>query len=280
MTKTKEKVEEKKAELLKLTIEFSKQFLNEEYKEVIEKLINKMARKKEIPFLSGRIEIWAAAVIHALGTINFLFDKSSQPYVSATEIFEYFGTKQSTTSQKSKKIRDMFNMTYFDNNFSIESVVQDSPFNNLSIANGLIVPQDMLSDQQVEIEEWEIQAAQILGISGLERGNKYKASYIDKLFNVKETSLMSFYEYLLQHMIIPFTALYEEEVGPLEIAEFEVNCIRLDQEMKVDENYGILVECRLGRKKVILPLASIKLDEGHKNFKWIDLYQDWFWSYR
>lgn len=79
MTKPKEKVEEKKAELLKLTIEFSKQFLNEEYEGVIEKLINKMARKRDIPFLSGRIEIWAAAVIHALGTINFLFDKSSQP---------------------------------------------------------------------------------------------------------------------------------------------------------------------------------------------------------
>ncbi|MEC1639461.1 hypothetical protein P9E76_04370 [Schinkia azotoformans] len=38
MTGTKEKVEEKKAELLKLTIEFSKKFLNEEYEFVIEKL--------------------------------------------------------------------------------------------------------------------------------------------------------------------------------------------------------------------------------------------------
>jgi hypothetical protein len=146
MTSTKEKVEEKKAELLKLTIEFSKKFLNEEYEEVIEKLINKMARKREVPFVSGSIEIWAAAVIHALGTINFLFDKSNQPYVPVTEIFDYFGTKQSTTSQKSKKIRDMFKMTYFDSNFSIESVAQDSPFNNLTIVNGLIVPSKMLND--------------------------------------------------------------------------------------------------------------------------------------
>ncbi|WP_244440936.1 DUF6398 domain-containing protein [Neobacillus jeddahensis] len=30
-----------------------------------------------------------------MGTINFLFDKSNQPYVSAPDIFEYFGTKQS-----------------------------------------------------------------------------------------------------------------------------------------------------------------------------------------
>jgi hypothetical protein len=81
MVPTKEQVKEKKAELLKLTLEFSKKFLNEEYAVIIEKLIVKMARKREVPFVSGRIDIWAAAVIHALGTINFLFDKSSQPYV-------------------------------------------------------------------------------------------------------------------------------------------------------------------------------------------------------
>ena len=154
MTRTKEKIEEKKAELLKLTTEFSKEFLNEEYSDVIEKLINKMARKREVPFVSGRIEIWAAAVIHALGTINFLFDKSSHPYVSVTDIYEYFGTKQSTTSQKSKKIKDMFNMTYFDSDFSIKSVNQSSPFNNLSIVNGLFVPQDMMNDKHVDIEDW------------------------------------------------------------------------------------------------------------------------------
>ena len=30
-----------------------------------------MARKREVPFVARRIEIWAAAVIHARGTINF-----------------------------------------------------------------------------------------------------------------------------------------------------------------------------------------------------------------
>jgi hypothetical protein len=230
--------------------------------------------------MSGRTEIWAAAVIHVLGTINFLFDKSNQPYVPVTNILEYFGTKQSTTSQKSKKIRDMFNMTYFDSNFSIKSVDQESPFNNLTMVNGLIAPQNFLNDMQVDIEEWEIQVAQILGIQGLERGKKYKESYLFELLHVKETSLMDFYEHLVRHITFPFTALYEEEVGPLEIAEFEVNCHKLDQEVKVDEKYGILVECRLGRKKVILPLASIYLAEGQNNFIWIELYKDWFWSYR
>lgn len=280
MTRAKEEVEEKKAELLKLTMDFSKKFLNEEYENIIEKLINKMARKREVPFMSGRIEIWAAAIIHALGTINFLFDKSTKPYMSVTDINNYFGTKQSTTTQKSKKIRDMFNMTYFDSNFSIDSVVQSSPFNDLTVVNGLLIPQHRLNDRHVDIDAWEIQIAKILGISGLERGEKYKESDLYKLLKVQKESLMSFYEHLLQWIKFPFTALFVEEVGPLEIVEFEVNCLRLDSEVKVDDSYGILVESRIGHKKVILPLASIFLDEEDMNYKWIHLYYEWFWSYR
>lgn len=128
MQDIKEKVEEKKMELLELTLNFSHQHLNSEYDEVIEKLILKMSRKREVPFLTGKIEIWAASVIHALGTINFLFDKTNEPYVSVQDINSFFGTKQSTTSQKSKIIRDMFKMTYFDKEFSIERIRQENPF--------------------------------------------------------------------------------------------------------------------------------------------------------
>lgn len=110
---------------------------------MIVKLIDKMARKGDVSFVTGKIEIWAAAVIHALGTINFLFDKASQPYVSVNDICEFFNTKQSTTSQKSKKIRDMFNMTYFDSEFSTETVDQNSPFNQLTMVDGFIIPKDM-----------------------------------------------------------------------------------------------------------------------------------------
>ncbi|MFC6332606.1 DUF6398 domain-containing protein [Paenibacillus septentrionalis] len=38
--------------------------------------------------------------------------------VSVHEICEYFGTGQSTTSQKSNMIRDMFKMGYFGGEFS------------------------------------------------------------------------------------------------------------------------------------------------------------------
>lgn len=283
MASTKEKIEEKKAQLMQLTKDFSQQYLNEEYDSVIERLINKMARKREVPFVTGRIEIWAAAVIHALGMVNFLFDKSSVPYVSVTEICQFFGTKQSTTTQKSKKIRDMFNMGYFDSEFSTETINQANPFNNLTTINGLLVPKDLvqvLDNEGREVEEWELKIAGILGVTELKKEKKFNENVLFELMEVKFESLMVFYHYLQQHMTFPFSASIEQEIGPFEVIERGVNCISLEQEIKVDELYGILVECRLGREKIIVPLAEIEVDEDHVNSSIIALYQDWFWNYR
>lgn len=138
------KMLEKKATLLKLLQDFCREHLDEEYEQLVVKMVEKMGRKRAVPFMSGKLEVWAAGIIHALGTINFLFDKSTQPYASVHNICAYFGTAQSTTSQKSKAIRDMFKLGYFDNEFSTASLQERSPFNNLVSINGFIVPRDML----------------------------------------------------------------------------------------------------------------------------------------
>jgi hypothetical protein len=278
MADSKKSIEEKKAQLMRLTTDFSQQNLNEEYDKVIEKLISKMARKRDVPFAAGKIEIWAAAVIHALGTINFLFDKVSEPYASVTDICKFFNTKQSTTTQKSKKIRDMFKMAYFDGEFSTETVDQHNPLHDLTMINGLFVPKDMVQiegDQEVDVEKWELEVAQILGVTGLKDEND-----MVQLLEVTYESLMKFYRYLEQHLTFPFMATLEEEVGPFEIREHDVDCIRLDQELKVDEFYGIMVECKEGGKNSILPLVDIIFDEEHENYALVELYDDWFWKYR
>ena len=79
-------IEGKMQKLIEMTAGFCDAHLDEEYKLLCEKLIRKMGRKRNVPFLSGRIEIWAAAIVYAVGSINFLFDKSFGPYVSAQDI--------------------------------------------------------------------------------------------------------------------------------------------------------------------------------------------------
>ncbi|MBA7561867.1 hypothetical protein ES708_03513 [subsurface metagenome] len=48
---------------------------------------------------------WVAAVVYAIGSINFLFDKSFEPYTTDEQISEYFGTKNSTVSNKARQIQ-------------------------------------------------------------------------------------------------------------------------------------------------------------------------------
>jgi len=148
-----ELVQQKKDTLIQMTDGFADSYLDENYKMLCQKLINKMSRKRQVPFLSGKLEIWAAAVVYALGQINFLFDKNFEPYVSATDLCDYFGTNQSTTSQKAKKIRDMFKMRYFNEEFSTERMKNDNPLNEFVMINGFVVPISTVMKILEETEE-------------------------------------------------------------------------------------------------------------------------------
>ncbi|MFH1127291.1 MAG: DUF6398 domain-containing protein [archaeon] len=134
-----------------LTTEFSDKHLDAEYKELCEKLIMKMARKRNVPFRYGKPEIWAAAVIHAVGNINFLFDKSFKPYISAEDLCDYFGASTSAVTGKSKSIRDMFRMGYWDRDFSTRRMKEKDPYANMVSINGLIVDIRMLPPELQEM---------------------------------------------------------------------------------------------------------------------------------
>lgn len=136
--------------LIQMTAEFCDTRLDAEYKALCEKLIRKMSRKRAVPFLTGRIEIWAAAIVYALGGINFLFDKSNPPYISASDLCAYFGVKQTTTSQKAKTIRDMFKMHYYDAEFSTKVMQDMNPFSNVYL-NGVPIPIRMLPPELQEV---------------------------------------------------------------------------------------------------------------------------------
>jgi hypothetical protein len=131
-------IEEKAKKLVEMTAGFCDKYLDEDYKQLSENLILKMKRKRNVPFLSGKLEIWASAIIYALGRINFLFDKSFEPYVSGDDISNYFGTSKSTTSQKAKFILDTFKMGYYDDEFSTTYMKERNPLSKMAVVNGFI----------------------------------------------------------------------------------------------------------------------------------------------
>jgi len=103
-----------------------------------------MKRKRNVPFVLGRVEIWAAAIIYSIGSVNFLFDKSFKPYATTDDICNYFGTSKSTTAQKSKLIRDMFKMGHFDSGFQTAQMSAMNPFSNMVMIDGFIVDKKLL----------------------------------------------------------------------------------------------------------------------------------------
>lgn len=143
----KKKIELQKQKILELLREFCAKKLNEEYFELAERMIQKLGRKRNVPFVNGQPEIWAVAVIHALGTINFLFDKSSTPYLSIDNINDFFGTNKSTTGGKSKQIRDLLKLSHWDKEFSTKGMQDSSPFINYVTVDGFIVPLDTLPEE-------------------------------------------------------------------------------------------------------------------------------------
>ncbi len=125
--------------IVSLTDDVCKNHLNEEYAELARLLAAALSRKRPSPILKGKPEIWACGIIHALGTINFLFDKSQTPHIRADKLAELFGVGKSSGANKAKFIRDTLNMHQFDPTWYLPSRIDSSPMVWILQVNGLMV---------------------------------------------------------------------------------------------------------------------------------------------
>jgi Domain of unknown function (DUF6398)/Calcium binding len=122
-----------------LTDAFCREHLTDEYATLCRQLTAALARKRPSPLVRGKPEIWACAVVYALGTVNFLFDKSQTPYMRADELCQHFGVSQSSGANKAKVIRDLFDMGQMDPNWCLPGQLDHNPLAWLIQVNGLMV---------------------------------------------------------------------------------------------------------------------------------------------
>ncbi|RMG28934.1 MAG: hypothetical protein D6730_04810 [Bacteroidetes bacterium] len=102
--------------------------------------------------MRGKEEIWAAAVVHAIGQVNFLYDKSFEPYITFDELNEYFGTKKSSVGNKAAKIRKMFKMDKLTNfDFMTDSIKKEHPIYNIVMVDGFMVPISSIPEEYQQI---------------------------------------------------------------------------------------------------------------------------------
>jgi len=132
-------MQERFNEITQLTDAFSREHLNDEYAQLCRELTATLCRKRPSPLVGGKVHTWACGIIHALGLVNFLYDSSQSPHVPTRKIWEYFGISSSTAQSKSKQIRDLLNISQFDPDWTLPSMMEQNPLAWMIQVNGLIV---------------------------------------------------------------------------------------------------------------------------------------------
>ncbi len=142
MPTDKEKLQARVGEITGLATRFCiEKVKDDSYLQLAEKMIGKLSRKRPSPLLRGKVEIWAAGIMHAIGQVNFLSDKSFEPYVSFDELNHFFGTKKTTVGSKAADIKSMLKidrLTGFD--YMTDSMKDQHPIYNMVMVDGFIVP--------------------------------------------------------------------------------------------------------------------------------------------
>lgn len=113
-------------EISSIIIEYSEKYLSEEYKELCLHALEKLCRKRPSPLQSGRSSTWAAGIVYAVGSNNFIFDKSQPIHMTAKELAAPFGVAASTASSKAAAIRKMLKINYFHAEWCLPSEVADN----------------------------------------------------------------------------------------------------------------------------------------------------------
>jgi len=122
-----------------LTDRFCQAQLTEEYAALCRGLAAALARKRPSPLASGRLQTWACGIVHTLGSLNWLFDKSQPLYISASDLAAAFGVAPSTSSGKMRAIMDALRIKPYDHRWLLPSRIADHPFAWMIRVNGIHV---------------------------------------------------------------------------------------------------------------------------------------------
>lgn len=147
-------MEQKNVELKQLVTNYCKKHLDDAYLTICTKIFDDLLKSDKFIFKRGKTEIWAAAIVWAVGGTNFLGDKSFEPYATLNDVCDFFGANSSTVGQKSGKIKEILDISVFNPEYRLPGSKVGSFLDSLVMTdNGIILPHDMLDDDSLDDEE-------------------------------------------------------------------------------------------------------------------------------
>lgn len=137
-------------EIVAFTDAVAGEHLDAEYTELCRRMAAVLARRRPSPLEQGEARTWAAAIVHAVGWVNFLTDPSQQPHMTAVELATAAGVGQSTIAAAFRKIRDALDLVHLDPEWTRPSKLLDNPLAWIILVDGLPVD---LRDAPREVQQ-------------------------------------------------------------------------------------------------------------------------------
>ena len=79
------------------------------------------------PIVRGDVRIWAAGAIYAVGQVNFLFDRTQTPHLTAKQLAEALGVVQTTMANKAGIINRALDIGIFEPGLSRVATIEQHP---------------------------------------------------------------------------------------------------------------------------------------------------------
>ena len=125
--------------IVRITDDFCREHLNDEYGELCRKLAEKLSRKRPSPLLSGKPTTWASGIVRTIGWVNYLDDRTTEPHMKLTAIDKALGVGESTGQGRSKTIRTILRIRSFDPEWTLPSRMDDNPMVWMLEVNGFLM---------------------------------------------------------------------------------------------------------------------------------------------
>ena len=135
---------------------FGRSRLGPEYTSLALKLCDKIGRMRKLSIQRGRVEIWAAAIVHVIARLNFLFDPQNEVYITIDELNAFFETKKTTVSVKAGLILETANIFPGHPDFSSAEIA--NMFRFYETEDGLLIPASILDKTDIQESETETQS--------------------------------------------------------------------------------------------------------------------------
>jgi hypothetical protein len=130
---------ERAQQIIDVTDAACREHLDEEYGVLTRRLLARLARKRPSPIVRGDARIWAAGAIYAVGRVNFLFDRTQTPHLTAEQLAEALGVVKTTMANKAGMINRMLDIGIFEPDLTRVVMIEQHPMAWLVEVDGVIL---------------------------------------------------------------------------------------------------------------------------------------------